>query len=424
MGQGNLSRRQALVAGAAAMAVVPRHLLGGPGRKAPSDVFTQGTIGCGGMGLGGHVRRNEPGKPPIQLAVCDVDKQRLARAVQKAGSGCTAYSDWREVLDRSDIDVVHVATPPHWHALITIAAAQAGKDIYCEKPMTRFIAEGRAVIQAVRRHGRVLQHNTYGRGGWQRWRKLVMSGLLGTPLTVRLRKSDGYNFKVRQWSGRTNLVPQPVPPHLDYNMWLGPAPYKPYHPHRVHGSFRGYWDYDGGGLTDMGQHWYDPVHYFLGKDGTGPVEIEAYAPWPAHPDACGLWGRLTFRFADGTTVIFKSQEWGEPEEGDHWFLEGPKGRVKRRGGQTDPPGIWEAVDRLPEPPRLVSFGEALRTRVDGPGARPNAEEAHSSITCIHLCNIAIRLGRKIRWDPAREQVVGDEEANRLVNVPMRAPWHL
>ena len=421
------SRRQFLSGGlkaAALIAVVPRHVLGGPGRKAPSDVLTQGTIGTGGMGMGGHVRENKEGQPPVQLAVCDIDKNRLAAAVKKAGSGCTGYSDFRALLDRQDIDIIHCATPPHWHSLVTIAAFQAGKDVYCEKPMTRFIAEGQAVIRAAKRYGRVVQHNTYGRGGWQHLRKLVASGLLGTPLTVRLTPPTGYGFKVKMWSGMQHQDPQPIPPELDYDLWLGPAPYKPYHPHRVHGSFRGYWDYDGGGLTDMGQHWYDPIHYFLGKDGTGPTEIEAYAPWPAHPDATGVWGRLTFKFADGTTVIFESGEWGEPEGGDHWFLEGPKGRFDRATGRTDPPGLMEDLKRFPEPPRLVSFGEAVRTRHDGPGSHPNAEEAHRSVSCLHLCNIAIRTGRKLKWDPVKEQFLGDDEANRLVNVPMRAPWRL
>jgi len=426
MANRKITRRQLLggaLEAAAVFTIVPGHVLGGPGRRAPSDVITYGTIGTGGMGMG-HVRENKQGAVPVQLAVCDVDERHLARAVKKAGSGCSPYKDWRHVIDRKDIDVVRCATPPHWHALVTIAAAKAGKDIFCEKPMTRFIHEGRVVADTVKRYGRVVQHNTYGRGSGWRFRKLVLSGQLGKPLTVRLRRSEGYNFKVRGWSGRWDLKPEPVPRQFDYNMWLGPAPYKPYNRHRTHGSFRCYWDYDGGGLTDMGQHWYDPIHYFLGKDGTGPVEIEAYAPWPAHPEACGLWGRLTFRFADGDTVVFESEEWGEPEPGEHWFLEGPKGKVTRQGDKTDPPGLWEAIERFPNPPRLVGFHQAVRTRVNSPGAQPNAEEAHRSISCIHLCNIAIRTGRRIRWDPVKERVIGDEEANRFVNVPMRAPWHL
>jgi len=420
-----LTRRQ-LLGAAALFSVIPRHVLGGTGRRAPSDVLTRGTIGTGGMGMG-HVQANQEGRAYVQLAVCDVDKNHLAAAVKKAGAGCEGYTDFRRILERKDIDIIHCGTPPHWHPLVTILSAQAGKDIYCEKPMTRFIREGQAVIDAVQRYGRVVQHNTYGRGGWERFRKLVASGILGTPLTVYLGPATGYGFKVAAWSGMRHQEPQPVPAQLDYDLWLGPAPFKPYHPHRVHGSFRGYWDYDGGGLTDMGQHWYDPIHYFLGKDGTGPTEIEAQAPWPAHPDATGIWGKLTFKFQDGTTVVFESGEWGERPPDDMPFIQGPKGKVykgRRGGDETDPPGLFEAIARFADPPRLIGFDEAVRTRVNSPGSHPNAEEAHRSVSVLHLCNIAIRTGRKLKWDPVKQEFPGDEEANRFVDVPMRAPWHL
>jgi len=417
-----ISRRH-LLAGAAAFAIVPRHVLGGEGRKAPSDVITRGTIGTGSQGMS-HVV-----EPPVQLAVCDVDKNHLAAAIKKAGPGCRGYADFREVLDRRDIDVIHIGAPPHWHALITIAAVQAGKDVFCEKPMTRFIREGQAVIAAAARYGRIVMHNTYGRGGWQKMRKLVAGGTLGTPLKVYMGPKSNYGFKVRQWSGRTNLEPQPVPPELDYDLWLGPAPLKPYHPHRVHGSFRGYWDYDGGGLTDMGQHWIDPIQYFLGKDDTGPVEVQASAPWPPHPDACGMWGRIVLAYADGTTITLESGEWGDEEPGEPAFVEGPKGKVFRsaggRGGfSTDPPDLFDRLASFPEPPRLIGFYDAVKTRSRAPGEKPNAEEAHRSVTLLHLANISIRLGRKLRWDPVAQEFPGDAEANRLVDVPMRAPWRL
>jgi len=418
-----ISRREFFcrtVAAAATVAIVPRHVLGGPGQKPPSEKITRAVIGTGSMGMG-HVTSYSDGT----LAVCDVDKNHLANALRKAGGDCRGYEDFREVLERKDIDTVHIPTPPHWHALICIAAAQAGKDIYCEKPATRFIREGTAVIAAVKRYGRVIQYNTYGRGGWERHKKLIASGLLGTPVTVRLNPSTGYGWKVREWSGRTDLRPQPVPSELNYDMWLGPAPVKPYHPHRVHMSFRGYWDYDGGGLTDMGQHWIDPVQYFLGKDDTGPVEVEAYAPWPPHPDAVGLWGRITMTYADGTRIILESHEWGEREPGGNVFIEGPKGKVFHKDRRdTDPPGLFDQLGRYPDPPQLVNFETAVRTRNNKNGVRPNAEEAHRSCSLLHLANIAIRTGRKIRWDPVAERVVGDDEANRLVDVPMRAPWHL
>ena len=425
-----LTRRQFLGhagAAAAAFSIVPRHVLGGPGRTAPSDVITRAVIGTGGMGTGGHVTVNKEGQPPRTLAVCDVDAGRAQRAQKKAARGCDAYGDFRRVLERKDIDTIHIATPPHWHALISIAAVQAGKDVICEKPLTRFIAEGRVVADAVERYGRVLQVGTYvrfgswyGRGRCSDIRKMIAHGLLGKPITVRITKRQGFNWKVKQWSGRHALEPQAVPSALNYDMWLGPAPVKPYHRHRTHGSFRGYWDYDGGGLSDMGQHYIDPVQYFLGKDDTSPVEVEAYAPWPPHPDAVGMWGRVVLTYDDGDRIILESGEWGEQEEAKHAAIEGPKGKIFRRG-QTDPPGLFEAARRLPDPPRLVSFHTAVRTRQQ-PGG--NAAVASRSATLLHLANIAIRTGRKLRFDPAAERFVGDDEANRFVSVPMRAPWHL
>jgi len=424
----NISRRKllAVAAAGAAFSIVPRHVLGGPGRTAPSNVLSRGTIGTGAQGMS-HVVTNSADSPHVQLAVCDVDKVRLARALEKAGPGCEGHGDFRRVLDRQDIDVIHIATPPHWHALITIAAMQAGKDVFCEKPMNRFIREGRAVADAARHYGRIVMHNTYGRRGWQKMRKLVTSGLLGTPLRIYLGPKTGYGFKVRQWSGKPHLEPQAAPPDLDYDLWLGPAPLKPYHPHRVHGSFRSYWDYDGGGLTDMGQHWIDPVQYFLGKDDTGPVEVEAHAPWPAHPDACGLWGRIAMKYADGTTLTLASGEWGEPEPENPSFIEGPRGKVFRtfRGSvSADPPEVLDRLAGFADPPGLIDFSQAVKARSRTPGAQPNAEEAHRSVSLLHLANISIRTGRKLRWDPVAERIAGDDEANCFIDVPMRAPWRL
>jgi len=425
-----VTRRQFVTqaAGVALFTIVPRHVLGGPGYTAPSDVITHATIGTGGQGTGGHVHANKEGAPPTMLAVCDVDTKHMERAKAKAGKGCDGYTDWRRVLDRKDIDVIHIATPPHWHAIITVAALQSGRDVNCEKPLTRVIMEGPAVMNAVERYGRVLQFNTHRRFSEQakKLRKLVASGLLGSPVTVRVSRANGYNWKVAEWSGKPTYTPHAVPPELDYDMWLGPAPFKPYHPHRVHGSFRAYWDYDGGGLNDMGQHYLDPVQYFLGKDDTSPVEIEAYAPQPAHHDAVGMWGRVSLKYEDGTTIILESGEWGEAEPGNHVWIEGPRGKVFGGGegttlAGTEPAGLFDQIARYPDPPRMISFDEAVRTRQQ-PGN--NAWVGHRSVSLMHLANTAIRLGRKLRYDPVNFRFIGDEEANRLQYPPYRAPWHL
>jgi myo-inositol 2-dehydrogenase/D-chiro-inositol 1-dehydrogenase len=419
-----ISRRQffktgAAAAAAASMAIVPRRVLGGQGYVAPSDTLNKAVVGVGGMGLG-HL--GYPGA--VLRAVCDVDGGHLARALEIAGPGVSGYRDFREVLARPDIDIVHIATPPHWHALISIAAAEAGKDVWCEKPMTRTIAEGRAVVDAVRRTGRIFRINTWFRfsGGYYGFgtevrpiKKVVENGLLGWPIKATVSATTGFDWKF-YWSGLTYARPEPVPPELDYDFWLGPAPWKPYHPHRVHGTFRGYWDYDGGGLGDMGMHYLDPVQYLLDKDDTSPVEIAADCP-QQHPDACGSWRRIEMRYADGCTIVLD----GENRDKSAPFLEGPKGKLYR-GFESDVPGLREKLAALPDPaPQLTDFAEAVRTRRR---FALNETNGHRSCTLVNLAKIAVQLGRPLKFDPVTETFPGDEAANRLARQPMRAPWHL
>jgi predicted dehydrogenase len=402
-----------------AFTIVPRFVLGGAGYKPPSEELTKAVIGVGGMGMG-HL-----GYPGARLlAVCDVDEQHLKQSLEKVGEGVKGYRDFREVLDRPDIDIVHIATPPHWHGLISIAAAEAGKDIWCEKPMTRTIAEGEKVIAAVQRNGRIFRINT-----WFRFRdtfygfgtpvapikKVVDSGMLGWPLKVTIGETTGFGWKF-YWSGRTDLVPEPVPPNLDYDFWLGPAPFKPYHPHRVHQTFRGYWDYDGGGLGDMGQHYIDPSQYLLGKDNESPVEIKVDAP-QQHPDAVGSWRRIQMRYADGCEIILD----GEGKDTNAAYIEGPKGKLYP-GLRSDIPNLKEKLDQFPDPePQLADFEKAVRTRQK---FALNEANAHRSCTLVNLGKIAVRLGRNLRFDPKKQRCVGDDEANRLIDQPMRAPWHV
>ena len=417
-----ISRRQFIRTGAAAavsLTIIPRHVLGGQGYLAPSDTLTKAVIGVGGMGQG-HL--GYPGA--VLRAVCDVDRGHLATALEISGPGVAGYADFREVLERPDIDIVHIATPPHWHALISLAAAAAGKDIWCEKPMTRTIAEGRAVVEAVERNGRIFRVNTwfrfedrfYGFGtDVKPIKKVVQSGLLGWPLKATVSTATGFDWKF-YWSGLTNLRPEPVPPELDYDFWLGPAPYKPYHPHRVHGTFRGYWDYDGGGLGDMGMHYLDPVQYLLDKDGTSPVEISADCP-QQHPDACGAWRRIEMKYADGCVIVLD----GENRDKNAPFLEGPDGKLFR-GLESDIPSLKAVLAALPDPePQVIDFAEAVRTRRR---FALNERNAHRSCTLVNLGKIAVQLGRKLQYDPEKERFVGDEEANRLISQPMRAPWHI
>ncbi len=414
---GKVTRRGILkgaVAGAT-LAIVPRHVLGGPGQPAPSETLAAGLLGCGGQAgedLDSYIKH--AGGDYRLLAACDVDKHRLAAAKKKFGEHVELYTDWRRLIERRDIDVVSIVTPPHWHALMCIAAAQAGKDILCEKPMTRFIAEGRAVVTAVKRYGRVFQIGTSGRFGAQKSNtsrtihKIMRSGLLKSCPAVFIHKGG---FPVQEYCGRVDLKPEPLPSHLDWDMYCGPSPLRPYHSHRFGWSHRFYWDYEGGGLADFAQHYMDPFQWIYAKDHTSPVEVEACAP-PQHPDACGLWAWVELKYADGLTLVL---------EGDKW---GPRYDRKRPRhvalGDLDD-ASRKKVEAMPDPEPLLSFVEAVKTRKESGG---HVEAAHRAVTIAHLSNIAVRLGRKIKYDPVKEEIVGDEVANRLVYQPMRDPWHL
>jgi len=416
-------------AAAGTFTIVPRWVLGGPGNTPPSEILQHAVIGVGGMGSG-HMGMVLGDKTARLAAVCDVDKNHLTGAQKRGGPGCKAYTDFRELIAAGGIDVAHIPTPPHWHALISIACANAGMDIWCEKPMTRTIGEGKHVIEAVQRNGRMFRLNTwfrlhsglYGFGSEARpIKKLVAAGLLGFPLTARVSRHTGFDWKVRMWTGQVGVKPQPVPPQFDYDLWLGPAPYKPYFPHRTHGSFRGYWDYDGGGLSDMGQHYLDALQYILDKDDTSPTEIEATAPWPAHHDAVGVWGMVELKYADGTRIILDSCEWGQSETEGKPYLEGPNGKLYP-GFRTDPPELAAMVNSLPEPEPMISdFNVSVRTRRK---FGLNEVNGNRSNMLVHLANAAIRTGRKLRFDPVAQRFIDDEEANRLVDQPMRAPWRL
>ena len=414
---------------AGAFTIIPRHVLGGNGFTAPSEKICHGIIGTGGMGMA-HIDyvKNDPQGEIV--ALCDVDSDHLKNGLTKAGRNPKGYHDFREMLAQPDIDVVHIVTPPHWHGLMAVAAANAGKDIWCEKPFTRTIYEGQKVIDAVKRNGRVLRINTWFRfkggfaGGYHTYdgtgaevrptRKLVDSGMLGWPLKITISETTGLDWKLDYWSGRTDLTVQPVPANLDYDMWLGPAPFKPYHPHRVHASFRGYWDYDGGGLGDMGQHYLDPAQFILGKDNTSPVEVKVETA-QQHPDAARPWRRITFRYADGCEIVLD----GDNRDKNAAFVEGSNGKLFK-GFQSDIPNIKEKVAALPDlEPVVTDFNESIRTRKK---FALNEENGHRSCTLVNMAVIAVRLGRDLRFDPEKQMFINDDQANRLVKQPMRGPW--
>jgi len=402
-------------------AFVPARALGAEGRNAANDRITLGFIGVGGMGSG-HLG-SLVGHPQVQvLAVCDVFEPHRARAKETVdgrygNTDCAAYNDFRELLDRDDIDAVVIATPDHWHTLISIYACEAGKDIYCEKPLTLTIEEGRALVNAVRRYGRVFQVGSQQRsdGNFRFACELVRSGRIGKVQTVRVFLPNG---PTGGWE------PDGDPPAgLDWNLFLGPAPYVPFNQARFLGNFRWFWDYSGGMMTDWGAHHFDIAQWGLGMDGSGPVEVEGQGV----PPADGIYETYTrfevrYRYANGVTMIATNPEQGVRFEGAEGWVQ-----VWRGGMDADPKDLLQEtlgpgdVHLYQSPGHHQDWLNCIRTR-----QRPicDVEIGHRSVSVCHIGNIAMRLGRKLQWDPEKEQFVGDEAANRWISKPYRAPWHL
>ncbi|MDH3069788.1 Gfo/Idh/MocA family oxidoreductase [Akkermansia sp. N21169] len=415
--------------GAAAFTILPRHVLGAMGGDkyiGPNDQLTRAIIGVGGIGTGPlHMTSDQTCR---LVGVCDVDSNHLKNGVnmakQKFNQQVKAYHDFRELIHDPNVDIVHIATPPHWHGIMAVEAARAGKDIFCEKPMTRTIGEGKRILQAVKGHGRIFRINTwfrfkdtfYGLGTETRpLKKLVDSGLLGWPLTVRISGATGFAWKFF-WTGRDKLTPEPVPANLDYDMWLGPAPYKPYNAHRTHQTFRGYWDYDGGGLGDMGQHYIDPVQYILGKDDTFPIKVEVDAP-QQHPDAIGIWRKIVFTYEDGCKIILEGEGFESP--GKVPYIEGPNGKVYK-GFECTIPNVMEKIAAMPDPEiRNTDFLECVRTRQQ---FALDEDKSYHSCTIVNMGVCALRLNRTLHFDPKTQLFINDDAANRLIDQPMRGSW--
>jgi len=429
------SRRWFLKCATAAVAgpvIVPSSVFGA---TAPSKRVTMGCIGVGGQGT--HDMPTFLYNPGVQVvAVCDVDAARAQRAKQIVEShyaakkptgaykGCAMTGDFREILARDDIDTVMIATPDHWHALISIEAARHGKDMYCEKPMAYSVAEGRSVVDAVNRHGRILQTGTQRRSSARirRGCELVRNGHIGRLHTVRVGLPGGFAIRGGDFGGIQPAMP--VPPGFAYDMWLGPAPWAPYTKGRCHFNFRWILDYGEGYISDWGAHYLDVAQWGMGTDLTGPVEIEAEARFPRE----GLYDaptdfHIVYTYANGVRLICSNKETlGMRFEGDAgWIhLEKPGAAIA-----ADPPGILES-ELGPDEIHLGTsksqhgnFIECVRSR-----CRPTApaEIGHRSATVCHLGMIAALLGRKLRWDADRETFVNDPEADRLLSRPMRAPW--
>jgi predicted dehydrogenase len=362
------------------------------------------------------------------IAVCDVDRSRRENTASKVHNKyggevkCDAYADYRELLDRKDIDAVGIATPDHWHALMACAAMKAGKDVYCEKPLTLTIAEGRAMAETARRYGRILQTGVQRRsnGAFRRICELAINGRVGPLKTIEIGLGCR-PVEPHPWT------PEPVPEGFDYDMWLGPAPSEPYHKDRCHYNFRFVRAYSGGEMTNIGQHFLDLAQWALGADAAGPVEIAAQGEY----HDTGLWDtfhkfRVEYKYACGATVVCTHGPVGIKFIGTEGWLAAPS--WTNTPNQGEPASVLKSVIRPNEIHLHESHGDhiedfmwAVRTR-----GRPSApvEVGHRTVTVCHLGNIALTTGRTLRWDAAKEEFVGDAMANAMRSRPYRAPWRL
>jgi predicted dehydrogenase len=406
---------------------------------APSDRIGIALIGCGDQGradLGAFLKI-----PAVDcLAVADVDDKRLAAAIKMVadarGKAPEGYKDFRKILDHKDVHAVIVATPDHWHALGSILACQAGKDVYVEKPLATTITEGRAMVKAARRYNRIVDVGTQQRSAshFRDAVAFVKSGKLGK---IRMVRAWAY----LDWKGDLGRPPdEPPPPELDYDMWLGPAPQRPYNRMRVHHNFRWIWDYSGGLLTDWGAHMVDVVMWAMGEEPRGAMSIGGKYGFPDDIREAPDTQQSVIEFP-GFSLVWEhmigcgvgpwQREHGCEFHGENGIL------VVDRGGwevypETDRFKQPERIARMMPVPRRLAGGDFLlehvKNFVDCLKTRKmptvDVEVGHKSMIAPHLGNIAVRLQRYVKWDPAAEKIIGDPEAQALVGREYRKPWVL
>jgi predicted dehydrogenase len=433
-------------AGVAFPTIVPGRALGLSGMIAPSARVTLAVIGTGNQGFN-DIRSFLDDERVQLVAVCDVNRESpgywegqvggrdpARRLVdehyaknQKSGTyhGCRAFVDFREVLRRREIDAVEICTPDHWHAIMVVEASNARKDIYCQKPLSLTIAEGRVMSYAVSRSKVIFQTGSQQRsdGRFRRACELVRNGRIGALRLVRVGLPTGRKDYAKTGSRKK---PEPVPEGFDYNFWLGPAPDAPYAPARCHVNFRWIYDYSGGQVTDWGGHHPDCAAWGMGTEMTGPVEIrKAKGVFP--PDE--LWNTATqyaFEAVYDNGLIMRvanTEPMGVTFEGSAGKIYVDRGKL-----EAEPKSVLDSKIG-PDSIHLYKSDDHFRNFIDcvisrEPTAAP-VEVAHRSISVCHLGNIAMRLKReKLRWDPRTEQIVGDDEAARMLSRPYRAPWVL
>jgi predicted dehydrogenase len=410
-----------LAAAVSMPSLVPGAIVGKDGGVAPSNRITLAVIGLGGRNLSNlahFLTQND-----VQcLAVCDcfADRRRQAKDMVDRHQGnrdCKATRYHEEVFSRPDIDAVLIGTGDRWHGVLSMLAARAGKDAYCEKPFCLTIAEGRALVETTRRYGTVWQCGTQRRSNsaYRLVVDVVRKGLIGKLHTITTFLGG--------WGGNGIARPEPEPDSnvFDYDRWLGQAPWAPYSSTRV-ALWRNHWDLAGGIIADMGAHYFDFAQWAHDSELSGPIEYEGTGEWPGDGFAnVPFTVDVRARYADGVRLLVKCGDKGVRFDGDRGWIHisdggditaEPKSILQERGTLR--------VDWAFMGDHVRNFLDCVKTR-KLPASHP--ELAHRAHTMIHCANICLRLGRKVRWDPQGERFL-DDDANNMLARTMRAPWHL
>ncbi|MGB2861683.1 MAG: Gfo/Idh/MocA family oxidoreductase [Sedimentisphaerales bacterium] len=420
-----LKNATGITAGAIAFPyIVSSSALGNAGNVAASNRIVMGCIGMGGMGTGDM--RGFLSKKEVQVvAVCDVDKSQRDKAKKNVdekykNNDCKTYLDFREVIACDDIDSLSLAMPDHWHSIPAVMGAAAGKDIHAQKPLARTIAEGRAICDAVKRYGIIWQTGSQQRSerDFHRACELVRNGRIGKVTRVEVGLPTG--------GGSDNKPIQPVPEGVDWDFWLGPAPWVPYRG-IMHWDWRWMMDYSGGQLTDWAGHHIDIAHWGLDVERTGPVEIEGSGVYPRD----GIYDvpmeyKFTCKYANGVVMTVANNK--QIPQGTKWYGESGKWIYVKRGKlDANPASILKEVIG-PDEIKLYRSRDHRQNFLDCIKSRKEtiapAEIGHRSISIGLLGEIAMLTEKKLQWDPDKEIFLNNEQANRMLSRPMRSPWHL
>lgn len=356
------------------------------------------------------------------VAVCDVDRHHADAAKEEFGGKADVYEDYRKLLDRKDIEAVTIATPDHWHTAIAIAAMKAGKDVYCEKPLTLTVDEGKLLCKVAKETGAMFQVGTQQRSDWKFRQavELVRNGRIGKLKKVAVTLPD-HAMRGGPFQNK------PVPPQLNWDFWLGQAPKVPYCPKRCHFTFRGWLEYSGGIMTDWGQHHMDIAHWGMDCENSGPVTIDGKGVLPNIPNGMNVptWFQVDLRYPNDVLlqVRINTQTRGVMFEGDKGRLFVNRARVSGKPVEElkDNPLPDNAIRVYKSDSHMGNFIECIKTRKT---PISNVWVGHRVVTACHLANISIRLGRKLTWDAEKEQIVGDDEANTWLTREQRKPYQI